>query len=112
MSKTKIRGSSLLEAITAMAIVAVVLGLGFTLYAKVVQSQKAVLKVRARAEVTNREVVYFRTISIEEKSEFLNVDSKKDLYAGSTELNKNDVFISDKTGKSIVQSSFLTPVRK
>lgn len=109
----KIRGSSLVEAIAAMAIISVVLGTGFTLYAKVVQSQKSVLKVRGSVETINSFISVIRpeTQMENQASDYYSVQVNEQIFENISDVNIQLTQITDKTGKLVKETRIIIPKR-
>ncbi|MFI5204275.1 MAG: type II secretion system protein J [Flavobacteriales bacterium] len=110
----KIKGSTLIESIAAMAIISIVMGIGFTLYANVVQSQKAVLKARSSVEMNNLDAQISYGLVLEEiqtGTDFYSTSIESGEYLKINGLNHHAVTFLDKSGKKIRQGQMLTPVK-
>jgi Tfp pilus assembly protein PilE len=107
--KTKrVKGATLIESLTALAIVTTVMGAAFTLYEKTVSTQQQVMKTKAKLLQVNAEHQLYQTGRITDLSdEAIKVDITEEPYQQQTDMKQVNITFSTRNGKLIMQKNYL-----
>jgi hypothetical protein len=101
----QLRGSTLIESLTALAIVTTVMGAAFTLYNQTIANQAQVLKTRA-AYIQNQ----FEQNPFSEEdlsNDFLTVTTQIENYQNIPDVKHITLTIANKQGKKIFEKQYL-----
>lgn len=108
MAVKYIKGATLIESLTALAIVTTVMGAAFTLYDKTVSRQQMVMKTRAKCIQTEFESVLFSgNTPADMSNDMVNVEVTTGPYQNDPETIHYNLLIQDKQGKIIMEKNYL-----
>jgi len=104
----KIRGATLIESLTALAIVCTVMGAAFTLYEKTASKQQQLMKTRARLVQAEIEQYLKNGQVIPDLSnDFITVNVETENYRQQSDVQHYTVTFSTKQGKMIMEKNYL-----
>lgn len=104
----KFKGSTLIESLTALAIITAVMGSAFTVYNQTVSKQSNVMKVRAKFE----QLVFEQNMltgknSNDLSNEFMNIETEELNYKNMSDVKQFVLTIKNKQGKLLLRKNYL-----
>ncbi len=106
--REKIKGSTLIESLTALAIVTAVMGSAFTVYNQTVSKQSHVMKVRAKfIQTAFEQNVLTEKISEDLSDEFTTVETEEIDYKNLSDVKQYTLIIKNKAGKQLLKKNYL-----
>lgn len=108
LSQQKIKGATLLESLTALAIVTSVFIAAFTVYNQTVIHQSMVAKTRALVKQTEVERLFpLQNDNLDLTSDFFHIDVQHEPYKQSNDLKHYTLTISSKDGKIVKEKHYI-----
>lgn len=103
--KIRLKGATLIESLTALAIITAVMGAVFSLYTKTIGNQKQTLKTRAKLIQNEFEQNLLSETDL--PNEFLTVNTEIENYNNLNEIKLITLIINDKSGKPVLEKKYL-----
>lgn len=104
-----VKGATLLESLTALAIVTSVMGAAFTLYTQTISSQPHALRTKAML-IQNQfeQSLKNPAVEVEQNDPGLLIETTHEPVRHSTQLYEHHLVIKTKKGKIILQKKYFT----
>lgn len=104
----KLNGSTLIESLTALAIVTAVMGSAFTIYNQTVSKQSNVMKLRAKFVQSSFEQQLLNgKISEDLSDEYTTVETEETNYKNLSDIKQYTLTIKNKQGKIMIKKNYL-----
>jgi len=103
-----LKGATLIESLTALAIVTTVMGAAFTLYEKTMSNQQQVMKTKAKLLQVNAENQLYQGSTFTDLSDdAVKVEIEEENYKQQPDVKWIKINFSTKNGKKIMQKNYL-----